>query len=128
MLFVFSNLSKTYNIQISIDIIEIKGNINASRRTMNATELNGTGSEQGDAESWLDLVRRQVGSLNFGVVQIVVHAARVVQIERTKKIRLETPCDRKTGRLVSPASHLEANAEKMANRPVRTGETLQKTK
>jgi hypothetical protein len=43
------------------------------------------------ADSWLDVVRRQVGSLNFGVVQIVVHDARVVQIERTEKVRLENP-------------------------------------
>jgi hypothetical protein len=42
-------------------------------------------------ESWLDVVRRHVGSLNFGVVQIVVHDARVVQIERTEKVRLENP-------------------------------------
>lgn len=41
--------------------------------------------------SWLDVVRRQVGSLNFGVVQIVVHGARVVQIERTERIRFENP-------------------------------------
>ena len=58
---------------------------------MNTTELNNAGIEQGDAESWLEMVRRQVGSLDFGVVQIVVHGARVVQIERTEKIRLETP-------------------------------------
>jgi hypothetical protein len=57
---------------------------------MNAIELN-SGGEQGVAESWLELVRRQVGSLDFGVVQIVVHAAKVVQIERTEKIRLESP-------------------------------------
>jgi hypothetical protein len=43
------------------------------------------------AESWLEVVRRQVESLNFGVVQIVVHGARVVQIERTEKVRLENP-------------------------------------
>jgi hypothetical protein len=50
-------------------------------------------AEQGDvsAEPWLDIVRRQVGSLNFGVVQIVVHGARVVQIERTEKVRLQDP-------------------------------------
>jgi hypothetical protein len=42
-------------------------------------------------ESWLELVRRQVGSLNFGVVQIVVHGARVVQIERTEKVRFANP-------------------------------------
>ena len=44
----------------------------------------------GDA-SWLEVVRRQVSSLNFGMVQIVVHASRVVQIERTEKVRLEHP-------------------------------------
>ena len=44
-----------------------------------------------DQESWLELVRRQVGSLNFGVVQIVVHGSRVVQIERTEKLRLVNP-------------------------------------
>jgi hypothetical protein len=41
--------------------------------------------------AWLELVRRQVGSLNFGVVQIVVHASRVVQIERTEKLRFADP-------------------------------------
>jgi hypothetical protein len=49
------------------------------------------GVEQGRGDSWIDVVRRQVGSLNFGVVQIVVHDSRVVQIERTEKVRLENP-------------------------------------
>lgn len=38
--------------------------------------------------SWMEIVRRQVGSLRFGVVQIVVHGAQVVQIDRTERIRL----------------------------------------
>ena len=38
---------------------------------------------------WLALVRQQVESLRYGVVQIVVHDARVTQIERTEKLRLE---------------------------------------
>lgn len=58
---------------------------------MNATEPNDAKEEQGNDESWLEIVRQQVGSLDFGVVQIVVHAAKVVQIERTEKFRLETP-------------------------------------
>ena len=45
----------------------------------------------GGSDSWLEIVRRQVSTLNFGVVQIVVHGARVVQIERTEKVRLEHP-------------------------------------
>jgi hypothetical protein len=46
---------------------------------------------KGAGGSWLNVVRDQVGSLEFGVVQIVVHAARVVQIERTEKMRFENP-------------------------------------
>ncbi len=46
---------------------------------------------QSNSESevhWADIVKKQVGSLRFGVVQIVVHDKRVVQIERLEKIRL----------------------------------------
>jgi hypothetical protein len=39
-------------------------------------------------ESWLEIVRRQVGTLQFGVVQIIVHESKVVQVERTEKVRL----------------------------------------
>ena len=39
-------------------------------------------------EGRLEIVLRQVESLEFGVVQIVVHASRVVQIERTEKVRM----------------------------------------
>jgi hypothetical protein len=38
---------------------------------------------------WLGLVAQQVESLRFGVVQIVVHENRVVQIETTQKVRLD---------------------------------------
>ena len=38
---------------------------------------------------WLHLVAEQVESLRFGVVQIVVHENRVVQIEKTEKVRLD---------------------------------------
>ena len=40
-------------------------------------------------EAWLETVRQQVAGLRYGVVQIVIHDARVVQIERTEKIRFE---------------------------------------
>lgn len=43
------------------------------------------------SEEWLEAVRRQVGSLRFGVVQVVVHDARAVQIEKTERIRLNLP-------------------------------------
>ena len=38
--------------------------------------------------SWLELVQRQVGSLRYGVVQIVVHDSQVTQIEKTERVRL----------------------------------------
>jgi hypothetical protein len=37
---------------------------------------------------WLEIVRQKVDSLRYGVVQIVVHDARVTQIERTERTRL----------------------------------------
>jgi hypothetical protein len=40
---------------------------------------------------WLDLVRRQVSSLKFGTVQITVHDARITQVERVEKVRLDRP-------------------------------------
>jgi hypothetical protein len=41
--------------------------------------------------AWLNVVADQVGSMRFGVVQIIVHENQVVQIERTEKIRLDKP-------------------------------------
>jgi len=40
---------------------------------------------------WLEVVRRQVSSLWFGVVQIVVHDSQVTQIEKTERVRLDKP-------------------------------------
>jgi hypothetical protein len=39
--------------------------------------------------SWVRLVQSQVEAIRFGIVQIVVHDSRVVQIERTEKLRLD---------------------------------------
>lgn len=44
-----------------------------------------------ESRSWLDVVREQVASLEYGVVQITVHSARVTQIERTERTRFEPP-------------------------------------
>ena len=41
------------------------------------------------APDWLAVVREKVEGLRFGVVQIVVHDAKVTQIERTEKTRLD---------------------------------------
>lgn len=40
---------------------------------------------------WIEVVRRHVASLRFGVVQITVHGGRVVQVERTERFRFEGP-------------------------------------
>jgi hypothetical protein len=42
----------------------------------------------GDAK-WLDLVVQHVKSLRYGVVEIVVHDSRVIQIEKTERVRLD---------------------------------------
>jgi len=40
-------------------------------------------------EKWIDLIRQQLRSLQYGVVQIVVHDSLIVQIDRTEKFRTE---------------------------------------
>jgi hypothetical protein len=42
-------------------------------------------------EAWLSVVAEQLKGLHFGVVQIVVHDSKVVQIERTERTRFEVP-------------------------------------
>lgn len=46
-------------------------------------------AETGEKPDWLEIVRRQVNSLRFGVVQIVVHDSHVTQIDKTERVRLE---------------------------------------
>jgi hypothetical protein len=38
---------------------------------------------------WLTTLRRQVKALRFGVVQVIIHEAQVVQIETTERVRFE---------------------------------------
>jgi hypothetical protein len=42
-----------------------------------------------DELKWIELVIQHVGSLHYGVVEIVVHDSRVIQIEKTERVRLE---------------------------------------
>jgi len=44
--------------------------------------------------NWLDIVRDQVASLKYGVVEIVVHDSQVTQIEKTERLRLDKPVAR----------------------------------
>ena len=43
---------------------------------------------------WLSVVREKVETLRFGVVQVVVHDSKIIQIERTERIRIEGPTSR----------------------------------
>ncbi len=45
---------------------------------------------------WLRVVQQKVESLNYGVVQLVVHDGRVTQIERTEKTRIPHSVIRKS--------------------------------
>jgi hypothetical protein len=42
-----------------------------------------------DDSKWLELVKQHVGSLRYGVVEIIVHDSHVIQIEKTERVRLE---------------------------------------
>jgi hypothetical protein len=55
---------------------------------MSAVTIKSTDS--GDEKTnWLEIVKQQVGSLSYGVVQIVVHDSHVTQIEKTERVRLD---------------------------------------
>jgi len=55
---------------------------------MNELFVKNWSGELADAH-WLEIVRQQVGSLRFGMVEIIVHDSRVTQIEKTERLRLE---------------------------------------
>lgn len=46
---------------------------------------------EGSDAPWLSLVAEKVKTLNYGVIQIVVHDSRVVQVERTERHRFDVP-------------------------------------
>jgi hypothetical protein len=48
-------------------------------------------AESAAPDAWLAVVAEKVKGLHFGVVQIVVHDSKVVQIERTERTRFEVP-------------------------------------
>jgi hypothetical protein len=52
---------------------------------------NTTPIEELATEPWIDVVRRKVGAMRFGSVQIVIHEGRVTQVESTEKTRLAEP-------------------------------------
>jgi hypothetical protein len=60
------------------------------------------GPETKPNANWLDIVQKHVGSLESGVVEIVVHNSRVVQIEKTEKLDVRenaSPAQPKPGKI-----------------------------
>jgi len=49
------------------------------------------GKETEEKPNWLEVVQRHVGSLRYGVVQIIIHDSQVTQIEKTERVRLDRP-------------------------------------
>jgi len=43
------------------------------------------------AAPWVAVVTEKVRSMRYGIVQIVVHDSKVVQIERTERTRFDIP-------------------------------------
>jgi hypothetical protein len=62
--------------------------------------------------SWLDLVQDQVHSMSYGIVQIVVHDHRVVQIERTEKFRFSEPSGQTGSGTAGRPGRLEAHSKR----------------
>ena len=61
-----------------------------SRRNMKSLVLKADENSAADGNTaWRKVVEEHVDSLRFGVIQIVVHDSRVVQIERTEKVRFD---------------------------------------
>jgi len=54
--------------------------MSTARPNLNLTDDSG--------QNWQDIVRQHVESLRFGTVEIIVHDSRVIQIEKTERVRL----------------------------------------
>jgi hypothetical protein len=47
--------------------------------------------ESAVAAPWLRVVNDKVKTMRYGIVQIVIHDSKVVQIERTERTRFDVP-------------------------------------
>jgi hypothetical protein len=62
------------------------------RRPLSQPDSEGSESfPESAAAPWLSIVADKVKNIRYGVVQIVVHDSKVVQIERTERTRFEVP-------------------------------------
>ncbi len=59
---------------------------------MKKTTIDHVSPEQRASDpNWLQVVAEKVQTMRFGVIQIVVHDSKVVQIERTERTRYDVP-------------------------------------
>jgi hypothetical protein len=65
----------------------------------NSGRMNVRGQERGgEAAAWVAVVQSHVERTRFGAVQVIIHEGRVVRIERTEKIVMESgAADQTTG-------------------------------
>ena len=47
-----------------------------------------TAAKPQPSEPWIEIIRRKVGAMRFGSVQLTIHDGRVTQVEATEKTRL----------------------------------------
>ena len=52
-----------------------------------------TATKQQPPEPWIEIIRRKVGAMRFGSVQLTIHDGRVTQVESTEKTRLPAEQD-----------------------------------
>ncbi len=45
------------------------------------------------SEPWIEIIRRKVGAMRFGSVNLTIHDGRVTQVEATEKTRLPAEGD-----------------------------------
>ncbi|MGB7749896.1 MAG: YezD family protein [Verrucomicrobiia bacterium] len=57
-----------------------------------------TSLPSGAIPEWLELVWRQIGSLRYGAVEIVVHNSQVIQIEKIERVRMDNKPPSETNR------------------------------
>lgn len=73
-----------------IEFLQILVPVMASESSNSSSSSRTDLSKPATQADWFESIRQQVASLRFGVIQIVVHEGRVVQIDRTEKIRVES--------------------------------------
>lgn len=52
-----------------------------------------TATKPHTSEPWIEIIRRKVGAMRFGSVNLTIHDGRVTQVESTEKTRLPAEGD-----------------------------------